>query len=82
MALNIKNAEVERLATELAAREGVSKTEVIRLALEARRKSAVDRSAAVLWLETQVWPSLPPAARRPLSKKQKEKILGYGTLGV
>lgn len=35
MALNIKNAEVERLVAELAAMTGESKTQVIRVALVA-----------------------------------------------
>lgn len=35
MALNIKNREVERLAAEIAALTGESKTEAIRRALEA-----------------------------------------------
>ena len=35
MALNIKNAKVEQLATEVARRLGVSKSEAVRRALEA-----------------------------------------------
>lgn len=38
MGLNIKNPEVERLATEVAAALGVTKTEAIRQALEDRAK--------------------------------------------
>ena len=38
MALNIKNADVERLATEVARLTGESKTEAIRRALEERRR--------------------------------------------
>ena len=38
MALNIKNADVERLAEELARLTGESKTEAIRKALDERRR--------------------------------------------
>ena len=38
MALNIKNAQVEDLATEIAGITGESKTEAIRRALEERRQ--------------------------------------------
>ncbi|MBS1700390.1 MAG: type II toxin-antitoxin system VapB family antitoxin [Armatimonadetes bacterium] len=38
MGLNIKNAEVERLATEVAKAMGVSKTEAIRQALADKSK--------------------------------------------
>ena len=38
MALNIKNSEVERLATEVAAMMGETKTEAIRRALLERRR--------------------------------------------
>ena len=37
MALNIKNREVERLASEVATLAGESKTEAVRRALEERR---------------------------------------------
>jgi hypothetical protein len=38
MALNLKNAQVERLAAEVAKLTGESKTEAIRRALEERRR--------------------------------------------
>jgi hypothetical protein len=35
------------------------------------------------FLEEEVWPNLPPNERgRALSKREKEKILGYGPEGV
>ena len=37
MAINIKNPEVDRLATEVAHRLGTTKTEAVRLALSDRR---------------------------------------------
>ena len=69
MALNLKNAQVERLAAEVAKLTGESKTEAIRRALEERRRRltrpAVDERRARLlrFLESKVWPSIPRKAR-------------------
>jgi antitoxin VapB len=89
MPLNIKNADVERLAAEVARLTGESKTEAIRRALEERRRrlksaSADDRRARVLrFLEKKVWPSLPASERgRRLSREEEDDILGYGPGGV
>ena len=89
MALNIKNADVERLAEELARLTGESKTEAIRKALEERRRrlkgpSLADRRRRVLrLLETRIWPSIPKKELgRRISKQEKEEILGYGPGGV
>lgn len=89
MALNIKNADVERLAEELARLTGESKTEAIRKALEERRRrlkgrSLADRRRRVLrLLETRIWPSIPKKELgRRVSKQEKEEILGYGPGGV
>jgi len=89
MALNIKNTDVERLATEVARLTGESKTEAIRRALEERRRrlksvSADKRRARVLaFLEKKVWPTLPKAqVGRRLSRGEEDEILGYGPGGV
>ena len=89
MPLNIKNAEVERLAAEVARLTGESKTEAIRRALDERRRrlkgaSAGDRRARVLkFLETKVWPTIPKTQRgRRLTREQEDAILGYGPTGV
>jgi antitoxin VapB len=89
MPLNIKNAEVERLATEVARLTGESKTEAIRRALHERRHrlkgvSSRDRRARVLrFLEEKVWPTLPKSQRgRRLTRAEEDKILGYGPGGV
>ena len=70
MALTIKNAEVERLAAEVARLTGETKTQAIRVALEERRRrlsTGVDpeaREAEILrWLETEVWPQVPEELR-------------------
>jgi len=89
MALNIKNAEVERLAAEVARLTGESKTEAIRRALDDRRRrlrgpSAGARRGRVLrFLERKVWPGLPDTQRgRRLTRAEEDEILGYGPGGV
>jgi antitoxin VapB len=88
MALNIKDAETERLAAEVAAITGESKTGAIRTALRERRERlglqspAGDRERTLLaWLEQEVWPSLPADLRAP-SQEEQDAILGYGPDGV
>ena len=74
MGLNIKNAEVERLAAEVAALAGETKTEAIRQALLARKDSLAiperKRSEALReWLARDVWPHIKPEYRdKPMTK--------------
>ena len=90
MALNIKNAEVERLAAEVARLAGESKTESIRRALEERvarlrlRVVSRDREADVLrYLEREVWPLVPKRTLgRRLTRREEDRILGYGAEGA
>lgn len=90
MALNIKNAEVERLAAEVAEAAGETKTQAIRVALDERRRRlafrerADDRRARLLrFLEREAWPLVPPEVReRPLSPEEEAEILGFGPEGV
>lgn len=89
MAMNIKNASVERLASEVARMTGESKTEAIRKALEDRKRRlkgtpADDRRAAVLgFLKKKVWAGLPKdQIGRPLTRAEEDAILGYGPEGV
>jgi antitoxin VapB len=86
MALNIKNSEVERLAAKLAKATGKSKTEVIRVALEheeQRLNPGANRGERMrLYLEEHVWPNIPAELRgKPISKAEREEILGYGPDG-
>jgi antitoxin VapB len=88
MALNLKNAAVERLAAEVARLTGESKTEAIRRALEERRRrlkghAPADRRARVLaFLRKKVWASVPKSELgRRLSKAEEDEILGYGSDG-
>ena len=87
--MNIKNAEVERLASEVARLTGESKTEAIRRALDERRRrltraSPAGRRARVLrFLEKKVWSTIPKAELgRRLSRGEEDAILGYGPGGV
>lgn len=90
VALNLKNAEVERLVAEVADLAGETKTEAVRRSLEERlarlveRRAPVDRAVAVRrFLELEVWPSVPESARgRRLTRAEEDEILGYGPEGV
>jgi antitoxin VapB len=89
MALNLKNPSVERLAVEVAALTGETKTEAIRKALEERKRRLVaaptsDRRAAVLgYLRKRVWPGVPKKEKgRVPSRAEEDAILGYGPKGV
>jgi antitoxin VapB len=89
MALNIKNPEVERLATEVAQLAKETKTEAIRRALEERKArlkvspSREERYRRTMeFLRTEVWPNIPPEVRgKPLTKEEEEEILGIGPNG-
>ncbi len=90
MALNIKNAEVERLAEEVVALTGETKTEAIRRALHERRArlayraDAEDRAQRLSrFLEREVWLRVPEDERgRRLSRVAEDALLGYGPEGV
>jgi antitoxin VapB len=90
MALNIKDQQTEKLAAEVAAMTGESKTRAVRVALEERKQRLAlrggqrDRAKDLRrFLEQEVWPALP---RRVLGKRvtrrEREAILGYGRAGV
>ena len=89
MALNLKNAEVERLASDVARLAGESKTEAIRRSLEERKRRLTGRSTAerrqrvLRLLERRIWPTLPARERgRRLSRAEEDAILGFGPKGV
>lgn len=90
MALNIKDKEAEQLAAEVAALAGESKTGAVRQALRERRerlrlKAGGDgaRGELTRFLETEVWPLIPAEQldQPPLSKAEREEILGIGPQG-
>jgi antitoxin VapB len=88
MALNIKDPETERLAAELASRLSTTKTGAIRDALRTRlaalREPVVPSRDALArhlrMLESEIWAVTEGTA--PITKREREKILGYGTHGV
>ncbi len=90
MALNIKDRDTEALAAEAARLAGETKTRAVKVALEERiarlklRVSPGGRGERVRrFLEEEVWPQVPPEVRgAPLSKEEREEILGYGPEGV
>ena len=90
MALNIKDRDTERLAAEVAALAGESKTRAIKIALQERKaRLAVggrvhDRHGHfVRFLETEIWPQVPrKALGRRTAKREREQILGFGPEGV
>lgn len=90
MPLNLKDPLAVRLATEIAAITGESKTRAIRVALEERKErlafrvAPLDRGAELTrLLEEEIWPTVPPGALgKRITKRQRERILGYGPEGV
>jgi antitoxin VapB len=90
MALNIKNPQVEQLAAEVARLAHETKTEAIRRALEERklklqvRIGRPDKGKQLLeYFERNIWPHIPEDVRgKPLTKEEREAILGYGPRGV
>jgi antitoxin VapB len=89
MALNIKDAETEQLAGEVAALAGETKTRAVKVALQERRERLVRKDEASRKLsrlrrlfEEEIWPQIPESERgRPLTKAEREEILGYGPEG-
>jgi antitoxin VapB len=92
MAMNIKDPQTEALAAEVAALANETKTQAVRTALQerkqrlqARQRQRQRRRAERLdrFLEDEAWPQIPDAVLgRPISKAEREAILGYGPEGV
>ncbi len=90
MALNIKNPEVEKLATEVARMANETKTEAIRRALEDRKIKleshetlAEKRKRIMDYFQNEVWPNIPPELLgKTITKEEREEMLGYGPDGV
>ena len=89
MALNIKNAEVESLAAEVAKLADETKTEAIRIALKERafrlksyrgKLTRRERIDAALEHFREQFPNADYGRR--LTKEEEERILGFGPDGV
>jgi len=89
MALNIKNADVERLAGEVARLAHETKTEAVRRALverrarlQARTGKPGGRKSLREYLEQSVWPMMPAGELgRAITGEEEDRILGYGPEG-
>jgi antitoxin VapB len=86
MALNIKDTETEKLASEVAEMTGETKEGAVREALREKkerlelRSEGKGRSGKSLreFFETEIWPLLPAEEldQPPLTKSEVEEILG------
>lgn len=90
MAMSIKDPNAERLAAEIAAITGESKTRAVRISLQERRDrlslrlAGGDRGNDLLrFLREEVWPSIPERILgKRVSRRERERILGYSPKGV
>jgi antitoxin VapB len=93
MALNFKDKETEKLAAEIATLTGESEEEVMRQSLRERRDRIEPRprplgrrprtmEEMLHFMETEIWPFIPNRGGPPITKEEKEEILGYGPNGV
>jgi antitoxin VapB len=88
--LNIKDPETVELAAEVAELAGETKTRAVKVALQERRArlrrrfTGRDRAEELRrFFEDEIWPQIPEKERgRPLTKAEREEILGYGPEGV
>jgi len=90
MALNIKDRETEKLAAEVAALTGESKTRAVKVALQERKQRLAarvirrDRAEELRrFLAQDVWPRIPQKMLgKRITRREREAILGYGPEGV
>ena len=90
MALNIKDPETEKLAAQVAALAGESKTRAVRVALEERKRRLTARAGRgsrahglQRFLEQEVWPQVPGRILgKRVSRREREALLGYGRAGT
>ena len=90
MALNIKDPETEKLAAEVAAITGESKTRAVKVALQERKQRLAvrvvrrDRTEELRrFLAQEVWPRVPrKVLGKRVTRREREAILGYGPEGV
>jgi antitoxin VapB len=88
MALTIEDAEVERLAAEVAELAHESETEAVRHALEDRKTrleaeaEKPKRESLLAYFEREVWPHVPPdVLGKRFPQEEQDAILGYGPEG-
>lgn len=95
MALNIEDQETETLAAEVAEMTGDTEAGAVREALREKKRRLEPGAAGKRargkekprsmqeWLETEIWPRIPDELldKEPMSKEEKEDLLGYGPEG-
>jgi antitoxin VapB len=91
MALNSRDREVAQLAAEVARLAGESETEAVRQSLRERRERLKPQAGErrrpkgglLHYLETEIWPQIPEDKRGgpPMTKAEREELLGYGPEG-
>lgn len=90
MALNIKNAETEKLAAEIAELTGETVEETVDRSLRERRERLPSprgprprtEEELIAFMEAEIWPYLSNLGGPTITKEEKEEILGYGPNGV
>jgi antitoxin VapB len=91
VALNIKDPVTEQLAAEVAELASETKTGAIRVALMERKERLVARAAERAgrtsrlqrFLAEEAWPQVPAdLLGQPISRAEREGMLGYGPDGV
>src|SRR6185295_15571653 len=87
MAMNIRDPETERLATEVAELVGETKTAAVRASLRERRDRLLAQrdlghrlADARRFMEEEIWSQVPLGM--PITKAERAEILGYGPDGV
>ena len=85
--------EMRQLATDIAKRTGESEEEAVRRALRERRERLAARprrkrqtkskGELLHFLETRIWSQIPDEllGQPPMTKEEKEELLGYGPEG-
>jgi antitoxin VapB len=89
--MDFANEETKKLAAEVAKLAEESEDEAVRGALRERRERLRLAGGGEQkpfhdmrqWLETEIWPLIPEEKRGgpPITKAEKEEILGYGPEG-
>jgi antitoxin VapB len=90
MALHIEDPGIEDLAAEVAALANETISQAVRSALQERKerlhaqRRRVPRTERIdRFLNDEAWPQVPDSVLgRPISKAEREAMLGYGTEGV
>ena len=84
--LTIEDPDIERTVARAARQVGESEEDFVRKAVAERASrldelSVQERIARWNAKMDEFWAGLPPEARRPMTKEEREEILGYGPDG-